>query len=86
VPNIQLVTPFHIIDEILAAQVRLAHGFLGLWARPAQQKPVQQKRTEVPVPDEAIQARAYELYVQRGQQPGHELEDWERARTELLAS
>jgi len=30
-----------------------------------------------------ISARAYELYVQRGGQPGHELEDWLQAEFEL---
>lgn len=29
-----------------------------------------------------IQDRAYELYVQRGRQPGHEMEDWLQAEKE----
>lgn len=31
-----------------------------------------------------IRARAYELYVQRGYQPGHEHEDWLIAEREIL--
>jgi hypothetical protein len=30
-----------------------------------------------------IQRRAYELYVQRGQADGYDLDDWLRAETEL---
>jgi hypothetical protein len=33
---------------------------------------------------ERIQQRAYELYEERGSQPGHELEDWTQAETEIL--
>jgi len=32
---------------------------------------------------EAIALRAYELYLERGGAPGHELEDWTRAEREL---
>jgi len=32
---------------------------------------------------ERIQERAYQLYLYRGQEPGHELEDWLRAEHEL---
>jgi hypothetical protein len=31
-----------------------------------------------------IERRAYELYEQRGCQPGHEVEDWLRAEQEVL--
>lgn len=34
--------------------------------------------------EQEIQTRAYELYVQRGEQPGFELEDWLQAERELL--
>jgi Protein of unknown function (DUF2934) len=33
--------------------------------------------------DEAIRCRAYELYLERGEQPGSALEDWLRAEREL---
>ncbi|HYL82980.1 MAG TPA: DUF2934 domain-containing protein [Candidatus Angelobacter sp.] len=32
---------------------------------------------------EAIALRAYEIYLERGGEPGHELEDWTRAEQEL---
>ena len=33
--------------------------------------------------EEEIRNRAYEIYLQRGGQPGHELEDWLQAEREL---
>jgi hypothetical protein len=33
--------------------------------------------------DEEIRRRAYEIYLQRGEQPGHELDDWLQAEREL---
>ncbi len=35
-------------------------------------------------PEHEIALRAYELYLQRDKQPGHESEDWEQARRELI--
>ena len=35
--------------------------------------------------EQEIRRRAYELYLERGAQPGHELEDWLRAERELTA-
>lgn len=32
---------------------------------------------------ERIQERAYQLYVNRGQEPGHELDDWLQAEREM---
>lgn len=32
---------------------------------------------------EAIQKRAYEIYLRRGEQPGHDLDDWLQAEREL---
>jgi hypothetical protein len=32
---------------------------------------------------ESIEARAYEIFVQRGHEPGNPVEDWRRAETEL---
>ena len=38
----------------------------------------------LPLPSrEAIALRAYEIYLERGGAPGHELEDWTRAEQEL---
>ena len=35
--------------------------------------------------EETIRKRAYELYVDRGMEDGHDLEDWFRAEEELLS-
>ena len=35
---------------------------------------------------ETIAKRAYELYLQRGSVPGHELDDWLEAEAELSAA
>lgn len=37
----------------------------------------------VPELEKAISLRAYELFQQRGEQHGHDLDDWLRAETEL---
>ena len=34
--------------------------------------------------EERIRRRAYELYLQRGNEPGTELDDWLRAEKEIL--
>jgi hypothetical protein len=36
-----------------------------------------------PVPEEEIRYRAYEIYLERGEQPGCDLDDWFRAEREL---
>jgi Protein of unknown function (DUF2934) len=36
-----------------------------------------------PPREEAIKRRAYEIYLERGEQPGHELEDWLQAEREF---
>jgi len=41
--------------------------------------------TETGNVDEVIRARAYELYVERGMEDGHEVEDWLRAEEEVSA-
>ena len=33
---------------------------------------------------EEIAQRAYEIFVARGEQPGHDLDDWLQAESELL--
>jgi hypothetical protein len=42
-----------------------------------------QAAKSVPTQEE-IARRAYEIYLERGGAPGHELEDWTRAERELL--
>ena len=39
--------------------------------------------TETRTLEERIRRRAYELYLQRGNQPGSELEDWLQAEEEV---
>jgi hypothetical protein len=34
--------------------------------------------------EQRIRERAYELYEARGQEEGHELEDWYRAKEEII--
>lgn len=42
-------------------------------------------RPAKPVPTrEEIALRAYQIYQERGETPGHELEDWTRAERELM--
>jgi hypothetical protein len=38
---------------------------------------------ENPARDEEIRLRAYEIYLERGEQPGRDLEDWLQAEREL---
>jgi hypothetical protein len=40
---------------------------------------------EAPALDERIRQRAYEIYLQRGNQPGMEVDDWLRAEQEILS-
>jgi hypothetical protein len=35
--------------------------------------------------EQEIRIRAYEIYLQRGGQPGHELDDWLQAERELTS-
>jgi hypothetical protein len=36
-------------------------------------------------PEEEIRHRAYEIYLERGEQPGRDVEDWLQAERELSA-
>jgi hypothetical protein len=38
---------------------------------------------ENPAPQEEIRRRAYEIYLERGEQPGCDLDDWLQAEREL---
>jgi DUF2934 family protein len=40
---------------------------------------------ENPARDEEIRRRAYEIYLERGEQPGGELDDWLQVELELAA-
>ncbi|MGH7699383.1 MAG: DUF2934 domain-containing protein [Gemmatimonadales bacterium] len=55
-------------------------------ANTPKRKPTTRRRTtpnKAPPSEEAIRRRAYELFEQRGGEPGHEHEDWARAEREL---
>ena len=43
----------------------------------------EQDRSPDPTRDEKIRYRAYELYLERGADPGNDLEDWFQAEREL---
>lgn len=49
---------------------------------PAKQNLSQESNVEV---REKIRLRAYELYEQRGRGEGHEVEDWLKAESEVVA-
>jgi hypothetical protein len=38
-----------------------------------------------PAREEEIRRRAYELYLERGEEPGHDVEDWLQAERELAS-
>ena len=41
--------------------------------------------TETGIDHEAVRTRAYEFYVERGMEDGHDLEDWFQAEKELAS-
>jgi hypothetical protein len=48
------------------------------------EQPAPVHRDPAPAPaKESIEARAYEIFVQRGHEPGDPVDDWRRAETEL---
>ena len=48
-----------------------------------QNKPSLSVVNDQPSQEEQIRARAYELYLERGQEDGHDLEDWFRAEQDV---
>jgi hypothetical protein len=56
-------------------------------SKPLQASSTQAETGEVAVgnsaPDEEIRRRAYEIHLERGEQPGRELDDWLQAEREL---
>jgi len=51
--------------------------------RPGKAKERQPVRGPAAPSEEEVRRRAYELYRERGEEPGHELDDWTRAEREL---
>jgi len=48
--------------------------------------PAKRPRIETPSLEERIRLRAFELYVERGNQSGSEFDDWLQAEEEILRS
>lgn len=46
----------------------------------------QRERLPQAASEQEIRRRAHEIYLQRGGQPGHELEDWLQAERELATN
>jgi hypothetical protein len=55
--------------------------------RPIANSPAQAESAETSAADsprhEEIRIRAYEIYIERGAQPGHDVDDWLQAEREL---
>jgi Protein of unknown function (DUF2934) len=49
----------------------------------AEETPTQAATGDVSAPDEEIRRRAYEIYLERGEQQGRDLDDWLQAEREL---
>jgi hypothetical protein len=45
-----------------------------------------QSHSDQTTAEQPVQQRAYELYMKRGQEPGHELEDWLQAERDVRQS
>jgi hypothetical protein len=54
-----------------------------LYAIPSQEAQTGQAQVANGARDEEIRRRAYEIYLERGEEPGHELDDWLQAEREL---
>lgn len=54
--------------------------------RPPAAEVEQRDRVPQAASEQEIRRRAYEIYLEHGAQPGHELEDWLRAERELTAT
>jgi hypothetical protein len=66
----------------MASKAKMRHS-----SEPRQPGAGVEQRDRLPqaVSEQEIKRRAYEIYLERGAQPGHELEDWLRAERELTA-
>ena len=67
----------------MASKAKMRHS-----TEPTQPGAEGEQRDRLPraASEQEIRGRAYEIYLERGAQPGHELEDWLRAERELTAS
>jgi hypothetical protein len=68
--------------RLVAAQVRLINSYLRLATPAAAARHQEGESAPAPTTD-SVEARAYEIFVQRGDQPGDPVDDWRRAEAEL---
>jgi hypothetical protein len=82
-----------LIDHLITAQSQLINAYLRIGSsvargsRPATPTPTAvppQPEDDQPATD-LIAARAYQIFVQRGGEPGNPDDDWQRAEAELRA-
>jgi hypothetical protein len=59
------------------------NGSTGPHAAPTQAEETGETSVGNAARDEDIRRRAYEIYLERGEQSGHELDDWLQAEREL---
>jgi hypothetical protein len=52
----------------------------------ASDRPTKQLSAVAAVTDDAVAHRAYDLYVARGQEDGHDIDDWLQAERELRSA
>jgi hypothetical protein len=86
-----------LIDRLVAAQTQLISSYMRLGSSVARRShpatpaattrhPRRQDDEPAPAPGtDSIEARAYEIFVQRGREPGNPVDDWQRAEAELQA-
>ena len=67
----------------MASKAKVRHG-----TGPRQPGAEVEQRDRLPKAgsEQEIRRRAYEIYLERGAQPGYELEDWLQAERELTAN
>ena len=71
-------------DRLIAAQARLINSYLRLATPVATARHREPPGDPAPAPTTgSVEARAYEIFVQRGDQPGDPVDDWRRAEAEL---
>jgi len=52
-------------------------------SKPSTEAGEEKRSVENPAREEEIKRRAYEIYLERGEEPGRHLEDWLQAEREL---
>jgi hypothetical protein len=85
----QLISSYLRLGSSLARRSRPATPTITtLHPRPDDDQPAPARAHSDPAPapgTASIEARAYEIFVRRGRQPGNPVDDWQRAEAELRA-